>query len=162
MSVEVYIENAQTEIPVDEETLYLIRTVIAQAAAMEQVSDGEVSVVLVDDATMQQYNAQYRGVDKTTDVLSFSMLEGEDGEAEDENDAGAQEPMPRLLGDILISMPRVQAQAEEYGHSFRRELGFLVVHGFLHLLGYDHDTPEAEQAMFSRQEQVLASLGLFR
>jgi len=162
MSVEVYIENAQTEIPVDEETLHLIRTVIAQAAAMEQVSDGEVSVVLVDDATMQQYNAQYRGVDKTTDVLSFSMLEGEDGEAEDENDAGAQEHMPRLLGDILISMPRVQAQAEEYGHSFRRELGFLVVHGFLHLLGYDHDTPEAEQAMFSRQEQVLASLGLFR
>src|SRR5690606_40056596 len=68
MSVEVYIENAQTEIPVDEETLHLIRTVIAQAAAMEQVSDGEVSVVLVDDATMQQYNAQYRGVDKTTDV----------------------------------------------------------------------------------------------
>ena len=153
MSVQVYVENDQNEVPVDGDTIRLIESVIAQAAAQEHLTDGEVSVVLIDDATMQGYNAQYRGVNQTTDVLSFSMLEGEDGQPEDGT---------VLLGDILISMPRARAQAAEYGHSFQRELGFLVAHGFLHLLGYDHDTPEAEQAMFTRQEQVLAALGLTR
>lgn len=165
MSVQVYIENDQTVVPVDDETLALIERVIAKAAELEQVEGGEVSVVLIDDAAMLRYNAQYRGVDRTTDVLSFSMLEGDDGEpviGPGEGDGEDGPPPPRLLGDILISMPRARAQAEEYGHSFQRELGFLVVHGFLHLLGYDHDTPEREQAMFSRQEQVLTALGLTR
>jgi len=164
MSVQVYIENDQAQVPVDEEIVGLIERVIAKAAELEHLEDGEVSVVLIDDAAMRSYNAQYRGVDRTTDVLSFSMLEGEDGEPEIEpgdHDEVAK-PLPRLLGDILISMPRAREQAEDYGHSFQRELGFLVVHGFLHLLGYDHDTPEAEEAMFSRQEEVLTALGLTR
>jgi probable rRNA maturation factor len=70
--------------------------------------------------------------------------------------------MPRVLGDIIISVERTREQAEEYGHSFERELGFLAVHGFLHLLGYDHMTEEDEKVMFSRQEEILSSFGLGR
>ncbi len=171
MSVQVYIENTQSEVSVTPEMYRLIEQVIATAAEMENLSSGEVSVLLVDDRDMRDYNAQYRGVDRPTDVLSFSMLEGEDGIDEERlSDANSisdsnslpEEEAPLLLGDILISLPRTVAQAVEYGHSFERELGFLVAHGFLHLLGYDHDTPEAEEEMFSRQENVLARLGLSR
>jgi probable rRNA maturation factor len=75
---------------------------------------------------------------------------------------GAAEPIPHLLGDIVISVPTARRQSEAYGHSLERELGFLFVHGFLHLLGYDHDTPEAERDMFARQEAILAQAGLHR
>lgn len=153
MSVQVFVENAQTEVPVVPEMNRLIERVIATAAEQESLASGEVSILLVDDREIQRYNARYRGVDQPTDVLSFSMLEGESLPSQE---------IPQLLGDILISMPRAVSQAAEFGHSLERELGFLVVHGFLHLLGYDHDTPEAEQEMFARQERVLARLGLFR
>lgn len=153
MSVQVFVENAQTEVPVGPEMNRLIERVIATAAEQESLASGEVSILLVDDREIQRYNARYRGVDQPTDVLSFSMLEGESLPSQE---------IPQLLGDILISMPRAVSQAAEFGHSLERELGFLVVHGFLHLLGYDHDTPEAEQEMFARQERVLARLGLFR
>jgi probable rRNA maturation factor len=153
VSVQVFIENVQTEVPVGPEMHRLIERVIAAAAEQERLSSGEVSILLVDDREIQRYNARYRGVDQPTDVLSFSMLEG---------DSLPDQGIPILLGDILISMPRAVSQAAEYGHSLERELGFLVVHGFLHLLGYDHDTPEAEREMFARQESVLTRLGLFR
>lgn len=116
--------------------------------------DAEVSVRFVDDLTIKDLNKDHRGLAKPTDVLSFGQLEGMD--------------MPRipgepvLLGDVVISMERALDQAAEYGHSLQREVGFLTAHGALHLLGYDHGTPEEERVMMELTESILSSLGLHR
>lgn len=116
----------------------------------------EVSVSFVDEEEIHQLNLETRGIDRATDVLSFPMSEGEEFDLNPENGAA-------LLGDIVISLPRALAQAEEYGHSAEREVGFLTVHSVLHLLGYDHvDDEEGERYMRQRQESVLAALGLKR
>jgi probable rRNA maturation factor len=120
-------------------------------------STTEVSISLVDDAQIRQLNHQFRGKDSATDVLSFSQLEG-DGSAGDNLPAGV--PVP--LGDIVVSVPRMQEQAVEYGHSVAREFGYLLVHGLLHLLGFDHETPEDAAAMRAAEEDVLAAAGLTR
>ncbi|WP_240511967.1 rRNA maturation RNase YbeY [Paludifilum halophilum] len=125
------------------------------AAEAESLPDAEVSVLIVDDEKIYRLNREYRGVDRPTDVLSFPQWEPE----EDPVTEGGG-PVP--LGDIVISLPRAREQAEKYGHSLNREMGFLAVHGFLHLLGYDHGTEEAERAMFTRQEEILARIGLER
>lgn len=127
---------------------------VLSAAADAVGQFGEVSVSLVSDEEIHSLNRDYRGVDRPTDVLSFSMLEGSDVEV------GA--PLPQLLGDIVISGPTALSQAQEYRHSVKRELAFLLVHGFLHLVGYDHQTAEDEAKMFGIQEQVLIDLGLPR
>jgi probable rRNA maturation factor len=143
------------------------------AGELEGVTEGEVALTFVDDEAIHELNQQYRGIDKPTDVLSFSMQEdGEDeiqiiyGDAQEEEpldgEAADGEAFIEPLGDIIISVPRAVAQAEEYGHSVERELGFLFVHGFLHLIGYDHQTEEAEKAMFAKQEDVLQKAGLTR
>lgn len=124
-------------------------------AGSELGQNVEVSVTFVDDAQIHELNRIHRGVDRPTDVLSFSQLEGEDMGALPE---GA--PLP--LGDIVISLERCAEQAREYGHSFERELGFLVGHGMLHLLGYDHQTPEDEAVMMAKTEAILGELGLTR
>lgn len=111
--------------------------------------DVELSVALVDDARMQQLNQQFRGKDRTTDVLAFSQR---DGEALGET---------ALLGDVVISIPTARRQAQERGHSVTVEVRELLVHGILHLLGYDHEISEAEaERMFTRQREVLAALRL--
>lgn len=115
----------------------------------------EVSVTFVDDEAIHELNREHRNMDKPTDVLSFSQLEGEELA-----DLPEGEALP--LGDIVVSLERCAAQAEEYGHSFDRELGFLVAHGMLHILGWDHPTPEEEQAMMAKTEEILAGLGLER
>lgn len=117
----------------------------------------EVSVTLVNDAAIQALNRDYRGVDAPTDVLSFSQLEGT-GPAP--HGLPAEYPVP--LGDIVVSVPRVRAQALDYGHGEERELGFLLVHGLLHLLGYDHEAPEDARAMRALEEDVLAAADLTR
>ncbi|MDB5056678.1 MAG: hypothetical protein JWO59_150 [Chloroflexi bacterium] len=117
----------------------------------------EVSITLVDDAQIRQLNNQFRGKDSATDVLSFSQLEGEQS-AGDLLPAGV--PVP--LGDIVISVPRMRDQAVEYGHSEAREFGYLLVHGLLHLLGFDHAAPEDAAAMRAAEEDVLAAAGLTR
>lgn len=121
--------------------------------------DLEVSVTLVDDDAIRELNRDYRGVDRPTDVLSFAMLEEGEGEPE-----APQLPpdAPLQLGDIVISLERAAAQAVEYGHSLERELGFLVTHGVLHLLGYDHQTPEDEARMQETAEAILGELDLGR
>ncbi|QQE77333.1 rRNA maturation RNase YbeY [Alicyclobacillus sp. SO9] len=125
------------------------------SAAAESVQQfGEVSVSLVSDEEIHTLNRDYRDVNRPTDVLSFSMLEG--------NDVDVGIPAAQMLGDIVISWPAALRQAEEYGHSVKRELAFLLVHGFLHLVGYDHQTVEDETEMFAIQEQVLTDLGLTR
>jgi len=144
-----------------DQQLQLLHTCLQAAAEAEAVS-GEVVVTLVDNQRMHELNLQYRGIDRPTDVLSFAMNETGEGELEIHMDEEALDDLPNMLGDIVISVPQALAQAEEYGHSLERELGFLAVHGFLHLLGYDHQTAAEEAEMFSRQEQILQSVGLTR
>lgn len=145
----------------------------------------EVSVAIVGDEEIRELNRDYRGVDAPTDVLSFPQLspgEGDDGSlpawAETVppeafppeflvgalGSMGPAQPWvaPLLLGDVVISLPRARDQAERYGHSLERELAFLALHGVLHLLGYDHETPEAERHMHREAEMVLAEMGLER
>jgi probable rRNA maturation factor len=134
------------------------RAVEATLAAEQQSGPIEVSVLVTDDAQLHALNRDYRGVDAPTDVLSFA--------AEDDGDGPAfvrPPDAPRFLGDIALSYERVVSQAAEYGHSEARELAFLVVHGVLHLLGYDHErSPEDEAAMRAREEAVMQLLGLPR
>ncbi|MGD6898951.1 rRNA maturation RNase YbeY [Bacillus infantis] len=128
------------------------------AAEKENVEDdSELSVTFVTNGRIQEINREYRDKDKPTDVISFAMEELGEGETEI-----AGEGIPRVLGDIIISIQRTEEQAGEYGHSFERELGFLAVHGFLHLLGYDHETDEEEREMFGRQKDILDEYGLTR
>lgn len=127
-----------------------------QREGTELGTDVEVSVTFVDNQAIRDLNREHRGMDKPTDVLSFSQLEGE----EETIELPEGELLP--LGDIVISLERCAEQATDYGHSFERELGFLVAHGMLHLLGFDHQTPEEEADMMARTEAVLAELGLRR
>ena len=108
--------------------------------------DVEVSCVLVDDERIHEINREYRHIDRSTDVISFAM---------EDNDQFYVEGMPRTLGDIFISVDHAKKQAEEYGHSLRREMCFLFTHGILHLLGYDHMTKEDEKIMFTKQKEIL-------
>jgi probable rRNA maturation factor len=141
-----------------EEQMLEIERVITFAARKQKVeTNSEVSITFVSNERIQEINREYRDKDKPTDVISFAMEELGEGEMEL---IGAD--MPRVLGDIIISIPKAIEQAEEYGHSFLRELGFLAVHGFLHLLGYDHMTEEEEKEMFTLQKEILDEYGLKR
>ena len=113
--------------------------------------DVSFSVIIVDNEKIHEINKQYRGIDRPTDVISFALEEDEDYEIKE-----------RLLGDIYISIDKVYEQAKEYGHSVKRELFFLVTHGFLHLLGYDHIEKKDEEVMFSLQEKILNEYGVNR
>ena len=115
--------------------------------------DVEVSCVLVDDERIHEINREYRHIDRSTDVISFAM---------EDNDQFYVEGMPRTLGDIFISVDHAKKQAEEYGHSLRREMCFLFTHGILHLLGYDPMTDEQEKEMFGLQDQILGALSIER
>jgi probable rRNA maturation factor len=142
----------------DEGAEKLSEELLQLAAAKELVPDGsEVSVTFVTNERIQKINRDYREKDAPTDVISFALEEmGEDEVAITGADS------PRILGDIIISIDRAKEQAEEYGHSFERELGFLTVHGFLHLLGYDHMNEQDEKEMFGRQKDILDAYGLER
>ena len=153
MSIDLLDETATLA----EKDLEFVEKVLQHAAAEEAVGDAEVSVTFVTNSAIQEINKEYRGKDAPTDVISFAMEEHGEGEPEI---IGSAEP--RILGDIIISLDRTKEQAADYGHSFERELGFLAVHGFLHLLGYDHMTEEDEKKMFSKQEEILSSLGITR
>jgi len=141
-----------------EQQMLEIERIINFAANKQQIEEhSEVSVTFVSNDKIQEINREYRGKDMPTDVISFAMEELGEGEME----LTAVE-MPRVLGDIIISIPRTKEQAEEYDHSFERELGFLAVHGFLHLLGYDHMTEDEEKEMFTLQKEILNEYGLTR
>ncbi|WP_062234884.1 rRNA maturation RNase YbeY [Fictibacillus sp. FJAT-27399] len=135
-----------------------LTNLLNQAAVMEDIPDEtELSVTFVTNERIHEINKQYRNKDTPTDVISFAMEEMGEGELEITGDG-----LPRILGDIIISAEIAKNQAEEYGHSFLRELGFLTVHGFLHLLGYDHLNEQEEKKMFSRQDEILNEYGLSR
>ena len=122
----------------------------AQAALdhESQMSESELTIVLTDDARLHQLNREYLGVDAPTDVLSFPA-------SETDPETGVQ-----YLGDILISMPRAQAQADAAGHALESEVQLLVVHGVLHLLGHDHAEPEEKACMWRAQSEILEHLEL--
>lgn len=155
--LDIYFEDETGK--VNEEIEKLVREVLTHAAKMENLSGNlEVSVTFMNDDEIQKINAEYRGKDKPTDVISFALEEM----SEDEVAIIREDDMPVVLGDIVISVETAHRQAEEYGHDDRREIGFLALHGFLHLLGYDHLTEDEEKKMFSRQTDILSSFGLER
>lgn len=106
------------------------------------------SVIFVDSEMIHEINKEYRGIDRTTDVISFALKDSED-------QYERTEELEEELGDIFINVDRVYLQAKEYGHSFDRELSFLFTHGLLHLLGYDHQNVEEEKIMFALQDEIL-------
>lgn len=125
-------------------------------------SDTEMSVTFMNNAEIREINRDYRNKDQATDVISFALEDEGEGELAIIFDEDEAFDLPRNIGDIMISVERAKEQAQEYGHSFDRELGFLAVHGFLHLNGYDHMTPEDEKEMFTLQEDILTAYGLKR
>ncbi|WP_086427667.1 rRNA maturation RNase YbeY [Staphylococcus cornubiensis] len=132
-----------------------IRKLLEFAKTEEGIEeDAELSVTFVDKVEIQEINRDYRQKDKVTDVISFSF--------EEEEDIFEGMDVPRVLGDIIICTDVAVEQAQQYAHSFERELGFLALHGFLHLLGYDHMTDEDEKVMFGRQKDILNRFGLTR
>lgn len=155
LTVELIDETEQLEAEVMEE----IKRLLQHAAQQETIDKtAELSVTFVNNERIQQINAEYRNIDRPTDVISFALEDEVEGELEIVHSPD----QPVLLGDIIISIEKAKEQADEYNHSFMRELGFLAVHGFLHLLGYDHMDEDEEKEMFERQDSILESYGLNR
>ena len=157
MGVDIQFNN-QTSESVDTYEA-MITTVVNETIKQENLTNEmlECSFIFVDNEQIREINANYRQKDAVTDVITFAIEDEMPGEIKIQGI-----PMPRMLGDVFISLPRTREQAERYGHSFERELSFLAVHGCLHLLGYDHIEPEEEKIMFGKQEDVLNALGIRR
>ena len=122
-----------------------VRKVIDIAVKNQKLDNLEFNIIIVDNDYIHELNKNYRNIDRPTDVITFALEDYEDGIKLEH----------RMLGDIYISIDKAISQAEEYGHDLRREICFLAVHGFLHLLGYDHMEKEEEEIMFSLQEEIL-------
>lgn len=136
----------------------LLMRILAFAAEKEHIPiEAEVSINIVNNKEIQEINRNYRQQDKPTDVISFALQDSVDGDLEI---IGSD--IPLVLGDIIISIDKAREQSRDYNHSFERELCFLAVHGFLHLLGYDHMNEEDETEMFTKQEAILGEFSLER
>ena len=157
MAVDIQFYNQTSESVETYEAM--ITTVVNETIKQENLTNEmlECSFIFVDNEQIREINANYRQKDAVTDVITFAIEDEMPGEIKIQGI-----PMPRMLGDVFISLPRTREQAERYGHSFERELSFLAVHGCLHLLGYDHIEPEEEKIMFGKQEDVLNALGIRR
>lgn len=127
-----------------------LNEVIDYAIKKLDIKNSIFDIIFIDDEEMHKLNKEYRGIDRTTDVLSFAL-----------NDNKHIYAFVNSLGDIFISIPKMKSQAEEYGHSEKRELSFLALHGLLHLLGYDHTLgKKEEEEMFGLQKEILNELGI--
>ena len=157
MKLKIYFENDQKKHAIKYNMQMLIRHTILETLDYEGMeNDAEVSVTFVDDEGIRELNNKFRGMDKPTDVLSFPLLDYE-GESEEP----FFDELCHNLGDIVISLERAMAQANEFGHSFEREVAFLTAHSMLHLLGYDHEISEEDDAdMRRRQNDIMDRLGL--
>lgn len=155
--IKVIITNDQKEVKVPKGVRMLVRRCCTAVLTIEGFEgNAEVSVRLVDNEEIRKLNNQYRNIDRETDVLSFPL--GVDGTYDINHDTGDQ-----MLGDIVISVSKAMEQAERYGHSIQREIGYLSVHSMLHLLGYDHEEGGIELLrMREKEEQVLTKIGLKR
>lgn len=127
-----------------------LNEVLDYAIKKLNIDNSIFDIIFIDDEEMHKLNKEYRGIDRTTDVLSFAL-----------NDNKHIDAFINSLGDIFISIPKMKSQAEEYGHSEKRELSFLALHGLLHLLGYDHTLgKKEEEEMFGLQKEILSELGI--
>ena len=153
----VLIDN-RTDYEITPETEKLFNDVIAESLRYEDFDPQcEISLSIVNNDEIQEINKQFRNIDAPTDVLSFPLLTFEEGEQADVN-----EKDEIMLGDIVISIEKAIAQAEEYGHGLKRELAFLTAHSMLHLMGYDHIEEDEREEMFEKQEAILNNLGIRR
>lgn len=141
--IKMEINNQQEKIDIDKSLYQDFENIITKATEMEGYDGGEISIALVDNAKIKELNKKFRKKDEVTDVLSFPMDE-------------------EILGDIIISAERALSQSKDYGHSFKREICFLVTHGILHLLGYDHKTEGEKKEMRKKEERILKELEIKR
>ncbi|TPR40333.1 rRNA maturation RNase YbeY [Apilactobacillus micheneri] len=159
MDLEIY---DKTNNGVSDKDTSLVQDVLEYAGKYLDLKENtEMSVTFVNNDKIKDINKEYRGVDRATDVISFAIEDGDDDFPLIMNDEMANE-IPENIGDIFVSIDKVAEQAEFLNHSYERELGFLVVHGFLHLNGYDHMEPEDEAVMFPLQRKIMDSYGLKR
>ena len=156
LQLKIIFENAQEKVPLTYSVKMLVRRAVEATLDYEQFGNpAEVSVTFTDNEGIRELNQRFRSIDRPTDVLSFPLFDYE----------GSEEPpvdeLVGMLGDIVLSLEMAQVQAEEYGHSFAREVAFLCVHSMLHLLGYDHETGEEdEREMRRRQSEIMDRMGL--
>lgn len=157
MNIEIFYSNEQDKLDPPSDIEQLIERCTRAALAEEEIDeDAQVSVTLVDNEAIREINREHRDIDRATDVLSFPL--GDEDSFDTDPETGAI-----LLGDIVISLERAAEQAKEFGHSFYREVAFLITHSLFHLLGYDHvDSEEDEKLMFGKQDKVLEALGITR
>ncbi len=155
MRLKVYFENLQDREEIRYSLKMLVRRAVAETLAYEDFDDDcEVSVTFCDNGQIREMNKSFRNIDRETDVLSFPLFD------DDGMDAHVAE-LDCMLGDIVLSLEKARAQAQEFGHSFEREVAFLCIHSVLHLLGYDHETGEEdERDMRRRQSEIADRLGL--
>ena len=154
-------EIVYKEIEEKEEHQKIIQKVLEKCFEEEKIIDSKlmITITLTNAENIRKINKQFRNIDKATDVLSFPMFEKDELENKIKNRLFEHED---VLGDIIISIPKVEEQANEYGHSFERELSYMVVHGFYHLMGYDHIKEEDKQEMRPKEEKILNQLNILR
>ena len=154
--IKIYFTDEQSSFRVSSRLKRLLRRAVTETLFYEGFCNCcQVSVTFTDNEGIRALNAQYRGIDRETDVLSFPLTDFEGGE-----EPCIDEPEV-MLGDIVLSLEKTQAQSEEFGHSFEREAAFLCVHSMLHLLGYDHvNSEEEDKEMRRRQREILTRMGL--
>lgn len=163
-----YVEN-ETSFTFTFDIKQILDDVMEQVLSLEDCPyEAQVSLLITDDEGIREFNNSYRQINAPTDVLSFPMIsferEGDFSAVREEETSDFFDPETGelILGDIIISAQRAEAQAESYGHSLKRECAFLIAHSMLHLCGYDHMTEEEAQIMEQKQEKVLHSLGITR
>lgn len=164
----MYIEMVDETGQVSEEMQTQIRELLEFAAQKIGKEDKEMAITFVDNERVHEVNLAYRGIDRPTDVVSLEYKPetdiqfSEEDLLEDPSLAEMMEDFDAYIGELYISIDKAREQAADYGHSYEREMGFLAVHGFLHINGYDHYTPEEEAEMFDLQEEILTAYGLTR
>ncbi len=156
-NLKIDFENEQEAVTVTYRLKMLVRAAVEATLDYEQYQNPvEVSVTFTDNEKIRALNKKFRGIDRSTDVLSFPLFD-----YTGEQDEPPVDELMGMLGDIVISLEQAKLQAEKYGHGFEREAAFLCVHSMLHLLGYDHETGEEDEAdMRRRQSAILANMGL--
>ncbi|GLB46911.1 endoribonuclease YbeY [Philodulcilactobacillus myokoensis] len=160
MDLEIY---DKTKDGVSKKHVDLVRNVLEYAGKYLKLKENtEMSVTFVNNDKIREINKKYRHVDRSTDVISFAIEDDSDDDIPLKMPKELKAELPENLGDIFICIDKVQEQAEFLNHSYERELGFLSVHGFLHLNGYDHMKPKDEAVMFPLQRKIMDSYGLKR
>lgn len=148
--MEIYIDNRQDKIKIDNKIIDLLENVIKESLLIEGIGlNYEISISFVDNAEIKELNREYRNIDRETDVLSFPM------------DEDLMIPIP-LLGDIIISVEKAVEQSNEFGHSLDRELAYLTAHSMFHLMGYDHMEEEEKEIMREKEKKVMRRLRIFK